>query len=91
LGQFFIRHRPILNSARIESGEKFDYYHEGITLVVATVLENIDRERLEVAKALKVKVQSAIDFLKESYGVEADSLYQAIQNNMAYKGVKRQQ
>ena len=88
IGAIFHPAPTILNSARIESGEKFDYYHEGITPVVATVLENIDRERLEVAKALKVKVQSAIDFLKESYGVEADSLYQAIQNNTAYKGVK---
>ena len=88
IGAIFHPAPIILNSARIESGEKFDYYHEGITPVVATVLENIDGERLEVAKALKVKVQSAIDFLKDSYGVEADSLYQAIQNNMAYKGVK---
>ena len=88
IGAIFHPAPTILNSARIESGEKFDYYHEGITSVVATVLESIDRERLEVAKALKVKVQSAKEFLKESYGVEADSLYQAIQNNMAYKGVK---
>ncbi|MGB6607556.1 MAG: NAD/NADP octopine/nopaline dehydrogenase family protein [Atribacterota bacterium] len=88
IGAIFHPAPTILNSARIESGEKFDYYHEGITPVVATVLENIDRERLEVAKALKVKVQSAIEFLKESYGVKADSLYQAIQNNTAYKGVK---
>ena len=88
IGAIFHPAPTILNSARIESGEKFDYYHEGITPVVATVLESIDRERLEVAKALKVEVQSAIDFLKESYGVEADSLYQAIQNNTAYKGVK---
>ncbi|MBA7545391.1 Opine dehydrogenase [subsurface metagenome] len=88
IGAIFHPAPTILNSARIESGEKFDYYHEGITPVVATVLENIDRERLEVAKALKVKVQSAIEFLEESYGVKADSLYQAIQNNMAYKGVK---
>jgi len=88
IGAIFHPTPTVLNSARIESGEKFDYYHEGITPVVASVLESIDRERLEVAKALKVKVQSAIDFLKKSYGVEADSLYQAIQNNMAYKGVK---
>jgi len=33
-------------------------------------------------------VQSAIEFLRESYGVKADTLYQAIQNNSAYKGVK---
>ena len=88
IGAIFHPAPTILNSARIESGEKFDYYHEGITPVVATVLENIDKERLEVAKALKVKTQSAIEFLKESYEVKADSLYQAIQNNIAYKGVK---
>ena len=88
IGAIFHPAPTILNSARIESGEKFDYYHEGITPVVATVLENIDRERVEVAKALKVEAQSAIDFLRESYGVEGDSLYQAIQNNIAYKGVK---
>lgn len=88
IGAIFHPAPTILNSARIESGEKFDYYHEGITPVVATVLENIDRERSEVAQVLKVKVQSAIEFLKKSYGVKADSLYQAIQKNIAYKGVK---
>jgi opine dehydrogenase len=88
IGAIFHPTPTILNSARIELGEKFDYYHEGITPVVATVLENIDMERIEVARALKVRVQSAIEFLRESYGVKADSLYQAIQNNSAYKGVK---
>ncbi len=88
IGAIFHPAPTILNSARIESGEEFDYYHEGITPVVATVLENIDRERVEVAKALKVEAQYAIDFLRESYGVEGNSLYQAIQNNIAYKGVK---
>jgi len=88
IGAIFHPTPTILNIARIELGEKFDYYHEGITPVVATVLENIDMERIEVSRALKVKVQSAIEFLRESYGVKADSLYQAIQNNLAYKGVK---
>jgi len=88
IGAIFHPAPTILNSARIESGEEFDYYHEGITPVVATVLENIDRERVEVAKALKVEAQYAIDFLRESYGVEGKTLYKAIQNNIAYKGVK---
>jgi len=88
IGAIFHPAPTLLNSARIESGNRFDYYHEGITPAVATVLENIDRERLEVARALNIKTQSAMDFLKESYGVEGNSLYQAIQNNIAYKGIK---
>ncbi len=78
----------ILNSARIESGEKFDYYHEGITPIVATVLEKIDRERSEVAKVLKVKAQSAMNFLKSSYGIKGNSLYEVIQKNIVWKGIK---
>lgn len=87
-GAIFHPAPTILNSARIELGEKFDYYHEGITPIIATFLEKIDKERMEVAKALRVKTQSAVDFLKESYGVEGNSLYEAIQNNIAYKGIR---
>lgn len=87
-GAIFHPAPTILNGARIELGEKFDYYHEGITPVIATFLEKIDKERMEVARALRVKTQSAVDFLIESYGVEGNSLYEAIQNNIAYKGIK---
>lgn len=77
----------ILNLARIEAGQPFMYYREGITPRVARLLEAIDQERLAVAEALGVKALSARQWLAEAYGAHGDSLHEAINNNAGYSGI----
>lgn len=88
IGSIFHPAPTLLNSARIEStGGNFQYYLEGISPSVAKILEMIDRERVAVAHALGVNVVTVLEWLKYTYGVTGDSLYDAVQNTSAYKGL----
>ena len=78
----------LLNSGWIESPyTQFKYYYEGITPSVARLLEKLDTERLEVARLLGHPVESTADWLRRSYGVEGESLYECIQNNPVYRTI----
>ncbi|MDD4569352.1 MAG: NAD/NADP octopine/nopaline dehydrogenase family protein [Tepidanaerobacteraceae bacterium] len=86
-GAIFHPAPTLLNSGHIERGETFEYYLEGITPSIGQMLEKLDLERMKVATALGVKAVSARQWLEESYGAKGDSIYQAIQNNPAYRGL----
>jgi len=51
------------------------------------MLDTLDAERMKVAKALGIKTQSALEWLDEAYGAKGRNIYEAIQNNTAYKGL----
>ena len=86
-GAIFHPAPTLLNSGHIERGETFEYYLEGITPSIGQMLEKLDSERMKVAVALGVKAVSARQWLEESYGAKGESIYEAIQNNPAYKGL----
>jgi opine dehydrogenase len=86
-GAIFHPAPTLLNSSHIERGQPFDYYLEGITPSVGRMLEKLDEERMKVARAVGVKAISALEWLEEVYGAKGSSIYQAIQNNLAYKGL----
>ncbi|MGI5839694.1 MAG: NAD/NADP octopine/nopaline dehydrogenase family protein [bacterium] len=89
IGAIFHPAPTLLNSGRIEatSGD-FEYYHEGITPSVASIIERMDQERTAVAAALGVEAISAWDWLGVAYGAYGSSLYEAVQNNKGYSGIK---
>ncbi len=74
----------LINISRVESGQAFKYYIEGITPSVANLLEKADRERLTVAGRLGRRLESCRDWMKRTYGLGGESLYQVIQANNAY-------
>jgi opine dehydrogenase len=79
----------LLNTGWIETTHgDFEYYHQGISKTLAGLLEKLDEERLSIAQAYQVSVLSAREWLKEAYGVCENSLYEAIQKNAAYAGIK---
>lgn len=89
IGAVFHPGVALLNASRIEAtGGMFDYYHEGITPSVARIMRCIDSERLAVAEAFGVRVLSAREWLAAAYGVEAETLRQAIMLNPGYTGIK---
>lgn len=89
IGAVFHPTLTILNAARIESTRgEFDYYLEGITPSVALILEAVDRERVQVAEALGVRVNTAREWLYYAYDASGRNLYEAIQNNPGYKGIR---
>ncbi|HHV18700.1 MAG TPA: NAD(P)-binding domain-containing protein [Thermoanaerobacterales bacterium] len=86
-GAIFHPAPTLLNSGHIERGETFEYYLEGITPSIGQMLEKLDTERMKVATALGIKAVSAKQWLEESYGAKGETIYEAIQNNPAYKGL----
>lgn len=90
IGAVFHPTPTLLNAARIETtAGNFEYYTEGISRSVAGLLEKIDGERLAVARALNVPAISAVKWLQQAYGVpDCTNLYDAIQQNPAYRGIK---
>lgn len=78
----------ILNSGWIENPQKiFKYYYEGITPTVANFLDKLDYERIEISKKLGSPVESTADWLKRSYSLTGNNLYECIQNNESYKTI----
>lgn len=78
----------LMNIGWIETDKvDFKYYYDGISKSVAGFLENLDLERVQVARAYGVEVESVKNWLKRTYGVEGNSLYACIRNNEAYKEI----
>lgn len=84
IGAVFHPALAIFNVYRIERGENFKFYSEGVTKTIGEILEIVDEERCRVARAAKVRFFSAKEWLQRSYGVQGDSLYEAIHKQQAY-------
>lgn len=88
IGAVFHPANVLLNANRIEAGEEFEFYR-GMTPTVMRLLEAVDAERLAVAHAFGLALDSAADWLLKAYeGVRGDTLYERIQSNQAYRGIK---
>ncbi|SKC41811.1 NAD/NADP-dependent octopine/nopaline dehydrogenase family protein [Maledivibacter halophilus] len=87
IGAIFHPTPSILNVARMECKEDFEYYHQGITPSVGEILQKIDEERMKVANAFKVNTISTIEWLKQVYGVEGNTIYDSVKLNKAYSGI----
>jgi opine dehydrogenase len=78
----------LLNAKRIEAGEAFDFYCQGVTPAVANTLAAADTERLQVAQAYGVPVCSLRDWIARAYDYHADTLQGAVAGNPSYAGIK---
>jgi opine dehydrogenase len=76
------------NAERIEAGESFDFYAEGVTPHVAVTLAAADAERLRIARAYGVRARSLRDWIASAYGHHADGVREAVGGNPAYVGIK---
>ena len=89
IGAVFHPALMVLNAARIESTRgDFQFYFDGITPSVSLVLEQLDRERVAVAAALGIRAMTAREWLYIAYDAHGKTLYDAIQNNVGYKGIQ---
>ena len=89
MGAIFHPALTILNAGRIESTHgDFEFYIDGVTPSVATVLEALDRERVTVASSLGLRARSALEWLELAYNVQGANLYEAIHNQSGYFGIK---
>ncbi|HQE25499.1 MAG TPA: NAD/NADP octopine/nopaline dehydrogenase family protein, partial [Candidatus Atribacteria bacterium] len=89
IGAVFHPTITILNAGRIESTHgNFDYYIEGVTPSVALILEEVDKERVKVGEALGIRAITAREWLYSAYDAHGRNLFEAIQNNPGYYGIK---
>lgn len=88
IGSVFHPTLTILNAARIENEKgEFQYYIEGNSPTASRILEAVDRERVAVARAMKVEAISAVEWLEVAYDASGNNLYEAMQNNPGYYGI----
>lgn len=78
----------LMNIGWIESGKvDFKYYYDGISKSVASYIEKIDAERIAVGKALGFQIESTAEWLRRTYLVKGNDLFECIRNNEAYKEI----
>ncbi len=89
MGAIFHPALTLLNAGWIERTKgDFEFYIDGVTRSTAQVLGELDRERVTIATALGVRARSALRWLKDAYSAEGKTLYEAIQANPGYQGIK---
>lgn len=87
IGMLFHPVPTLMNLGRMESGDSFDYYHDGMSPTIAAQVEKLDAERIQVAEAMGVQIPTVTEWLRITYGAEGTDLFHAIQNNASYKGI----
>jgi opine dehydrogenase len=89
MGAIFHPALTLLNAGRIESTHgDFQFYIDGVTPSVARVLEVLDRERVTVAASLGIRARTAMEWLEMAYGAQGNDLFEAIQNQTGYYGIR---
>lgn len=84
IGAMFHPCVTLFNEAAIERGESF-YFYRDMTEGLARLIEEADKERLEVAKAYGYDAISAKEWVSYAYGgIKGDTLCERMQNNPAY-------
>jgi opine dehydrogenase len=74
----------ILNTSLIESRHEWLYYLEGITPTIGAFVEELDKERLALAKTFGIDMPPICEWYRKAYGVDAASLSEATRRNPAY-------
>lgn len=89
MGAIFHPALTLLNAGRIESTHgDYEFYIDGATPSVARVLEALDRERVTVAASLGIRARTAQEWLRMAYNTTGGDLFEAIQNQPGYYGIK---
>lgn len=77
----------ILNAGRIESTKgDFMFYCEGMTKSVCKVMEKMDEERMEIGERLGLNLISTLEWLKKTYHLKGNNLYEVISTSPVYGG-----
>ena len=74
----------ILNAGWIDDQDDFEFYHQGASPSVASVLEKLDAERVAVAAALGIHAMTAREWLYFAYDAAGKTLREAMLANPGY-------
>mmetsp|Transcript_25208 Transcript_25208/g.32885 ORF Transcript_25208/g.32885 Transcript_25208/m.32885 type:complete len:785 (+) Transcript_25208:253-2607(+) len=77
----------IMNAARVEAGQTFKIFREGVTPAVASVMEMVDLERQAICRAAGVSSVPLSTYLHEVYDLPLERLDRMYRDSEAYNGV----
>lgn len=77
----------LLNAGRCDLGDHFEYYYDGLSPRIADLVEDLDHERLTIAKAFEVEIPSLVEWYAGSYLGTGDTLYERVHSNRAYANI----
>ena len=80
----------IFNTSLIESRHEWLYYLEGITPTIGAFVEELDKERIALAKTFGIDMPPILEWYRKAYGVDAASLSEAARRNPAYAKISGQ-
>lgn len=78
----------LLNIGWIESGHhNFKYYYDGISKSIANLLEELDQERVSVARKMGVNVETLVQWFASTYGVNGSDILDCVRKNLYYNSI----
>ncbi|GAA0737565.1 NAD/NADP octopine/nopaline dehydrogenase family protein [Clostridium oceanicum] len=80
----------ILNTGRIDSQEDWLYYYDGVTSNIGNYVQGMDKERIEIGKALGLDLKPVIEWYNIMYDACGDNLSEVVRDNKSYDGIKGQ-
>lgn len=79
----------LMNINKMDLGQSYDYYMEGITPHVADIIDVCDRERVAVCRALGIEALTLSEMLTKTYKLEPkETLYSLIQSIESYRALR---
>jgi opine dehydrogenase len=84
IGAIFHPVGALLNIGRIESGESYLHYKQGISPTIARFLEKLDAERIELGQFFGYQLHTACQWLEDVYGSHGNNLFDTLQNTSQY-------
>lgn len=75
----------VLNAGRVESGDSFLHYTEGITPSIAAAIDTFDQERIAIAEAFGCKATTVHDYLRNTVRAPDGTLYESINGCVMYQ------
>jgi len=88
IGAIFHPAVALFNASRIDNAISFRFY-KSVTPSIASFLEKLDQERLDIGKAFGLDLKSVLDWISHAYPglTEGEDLYSRIQSNPAYSSI----
>ena len=85
-----VTHGPIalFNLARMDNGEDYRLFADGLSPLTARFVEQLDTERVTVARACGVPVRTALELLNDAWPTPQPTLYDAFHSNPSYMVTK---
>ncbi|MBK5239893.1 NAD/NADP octopine/nopaline dehydrogenase family protein [Clostridium sp.] len=74
----------IFNLARIEEGQDFSFYGEGVSKSEIAYIEGIDKERISIAERIGFTCPSILESINSFFDIKYDNLYDALNKNEIY-------